>query len=146
MAKKFEITRGNAILNFSEEFCQSRCELVESESFSKVLEKFIRNQRRLETQLYIYLHERNADDFFLLGDLRSIFKLLLVLDAEQVCALRPEYAVYFEDRDMFVKLIEDIYLYWRKLQDMQLFSMTQRNQVTRVYSSLMLRKSLKNLY
>ena len=34
MAKKFEITRGNAILNFSEEFCQSRCELVESESFS----------------------------------------------------------------------------------------------------------------
>lgn len=116
MAKKFEITRGNAILNFSEEFCQSRCELVESESFSKVLEKFIKNQRRLETQLYIYLHERNADDFFLLGDLRSIFKLLLVLDAEQVCALRPEYAVYFEDRDMFVKLIEDIYLYWRKLQ------------------------------
>ena len=69
MAKKFEITRGNAILNFSEEFCQSRCELVESESFSKVLEKFIKNQRRLETQLYIYLHERNADDFFLLGDL-----------------------------------------------------------------------------
>ena len=107
MAKKFEITRGNAILNFSEEFCQSRCELVESESFSKVLEKFIKNQRRLETQLYIYLHERNADDFFLLGDLRSIFKLLLVLDAEQVCALRPEYAVYFEDRDMFVKLIEE---------------------------------------
>ena len=36
MAKKFEITRGNAILNFSEEFCQSRCEFVESESFSKV--------------------------------------------------------------------------------------------------------------
>ena len=65
MAKKFEITRGNAILNFSEEFCQSRCELVESESFSKVLEKFIKNQRRLETQLYIYLHERNADDFFI---------------------------------------------------------------------------------
>lgn len=94
MAKKFEITRGNAILNFSEEFCQSRCELVESESFSKVLEKFIKNQRRLETQLYIYLHERNADDFFLLGDLRSIFKLLLVLDAEQVCALRPESVSY----------------------------------------------------
>ena len=106
MAKKFEITRGNAILNFSEEFCQSRCELVESESFSKVLEKFIKNQRRLETQLYIYLHERNADDFFLLGDLRT----------------------------------------GENFRDMQLFSMTQRNQVTRVYSSLMLRKNLKNLY
>lgn len=116
MAKKFEITRGNAILNFSEEFCQSRCELVESESFAKVLEKFIKNQHRLESQLYVYLNERNADDMFLLGDLRSIFKLMLVLDADQICALRPEYAAYFDDRDMFVKLIEDIYLYWRKLQ------------------------------
>ena len=38
MAYKFNITRGNAILNFSEEFCQSRCQLIESESFAKVLE------------------------------------------------------------------------------------------------------------
>ena len=29
MAYKFNITRGNAILNFSEEFCQSRCQLIE---------------------------------------------------------------------------------------------------------------------
>ena len=41
MAYKFNITRGNAILNFSEEFCQSRCQLIESESFAKVLEKSI---------------------------------------------------------------------------------------------------------
>ena len=33
MSYKFKITRGNAILNFSEEYCQSRCELIESESF-----------------------------------------------------------------------------------------------------------------
>lgn len=32
MSYKFKITRGNAILNFSEEYCQSRCELIESES------------------------------------------------------------------------------------------------------------------
>lgn len=37
MAYKFNITRGNAILNFSEEFCQSRCQLIESESFAKFL-------------------------------------------------------------------------------------------------------------
>jgi hypothetical protein len=43
MAYKFNITRGNAILNFSEEFCQSRCQLIESESFAKVLEKYIKH-------------------------------------------------------------------------------------------------------
>ena len=46
MAYKFNITRGNAILNFSEEFCQSRCQLIESESFAKVLEKYIKNIKR----------------------------------------------------------------------------------------------------
>ena len=41
MSYKFKITRGNAILNFSEEYCQSRCELIESESFARVLKGFI---------------------------------------------------------------------------------------------------------
>ena len=48
MAYKFNITRGNAILNFSEEFCQSRCQLIESESFAKVLEKYIKHIKRTD--------------------------------------------------------------------------------------------------
>ena len=52
MAYKFNITRGNAILNFSEEFCQSRCQLIESESFAKVLEKYIKNIKRKDTTIY----------------------------------------------------------------------------------------------
>ena len=52
MAYKFNITRGNAILNFSEEFCQSRCQLIESESFAKVLEKYIKN---IKKKRYNYL-------------------------------------------------------------------------------------------
>ena len=41
MSYKFKITRGNAILNFSEEYCQSRCQLIESESFARVLKGFV---------------------------------------------------------------------------------------------------------
>lgn len=51
MAYKFIMTRGNAILNFSEEYCQSRCELIESESFFRVLRKFVRDNARRETRL-----------------------------------------------------------------------------------------------
>ena len=56
MAYKFKITRGNAVLNFSQEYCQSRCELIESDSFLKVLQKFIRSHSRREATLYMYLH------------------------------------------------------------------------------------------
>ncbi|MBM6965861.1 phosphoenolpyruvate carboxykinase [Massilimicrobiota timonensis] len=116
MAYKFNITRGNAILNFSEEFCQSRCQLIESESFAKVLEKYIKHIKRTDTTIYEYLHAVEADDVDLLKDLRDVFKLLLVMSVEEVCAMRSQLKAYFKDRDMFIALVEDVYLFWRRLQ------------------------------
>ena len=57
MSYKFKITRGNAILNFSEEYCQSRCELIESESFARVLKGYIHDIKRKKTTAYEYLRE-----------------------------------------------------------------------------------------
>lgn len=116
MSYKLKVTRGNAILNFSEEFCQSRCQLIESESFAKVLRNYIKDIKRRDTTVYTYLHNIENDDVVLLEDLRKIFKLLLVMTVEDAVALKPEAGVYFEDRDIFVQLIEDIYLFWRRLQ------------------------------
>ena len=78
MAYKFKITRGNAIMNFSEEYCQSRCELIESDSFGKVLAKFVKDNARRDTTLYQYFHERNDDDVSLTHDLQYTLRLLLV--------------------------------------------------------------------
>ena len=116
MAYKFNITRGNAILNFSEEFCQSRCQLIESESFAKVIEKYIRDIRRKETTVYVYLHAIQEDDVDLLTDLRGIFKLLLVMTSDEVSKVKSDYKLYFKDKDMFIQMVEDIYLFWRRLQ------------------------------
>ncbi|MDE6953611.1 MAG: phosphoenolpyruvate carboxykinase [Erysipelotrichales bacterium] len=116
MAYRLNIARKNAILNFSEEFCQSRCQLIESESFAKVLEKYIRNIKRRDTTIYNYLHQVQQDDVDLLEGLRGIFKLLLVMSYEEICYIRPEVKPYFQDVDMFIALIEDIYLFWRRLQ------------------------------
>lgn len=116
MGYKLNMTPGTAILNFSEEFCQSRGELIESESFAKVLEKYIRNIRRKDTTVYGYLHDIQQDDVDLLDDLRGIFKLLLVMTSEEVVKIRPDVKDYFQDKDMFVALVEDIYLFWRRLQ------------------------------
>lgn len=116
MSYKLKVTRGNAILNFSEEFCQSRCQLIESESFAKVLRKYIKDIKRRDTTVYSYLHNIESDDSILLEDLRKLFKLLLVMKAEDAIALKPEAGLYLNDKDLFGKLIEDIYLFWRRLQ------------------------------
>lgn len=116
MSYKFNVQHGVAVMNFSEEYCQSRCELLESDSFYKVLRLFIKKQRRTSTTLYRYLHACNSDDTKLAKELRDIFKLLLVLSAEECVASRPDYGCYFQSWDMFHRLVEDLYLYWRRLE------------------------------
>lgn len=116
MAYKFKITRGNAVLNFSQEYCQSRCELIESDSFLKVLQKFIRSHSRRETTLYMYLHQFNEDDIALSRDLQNTLRMLLVLTDEQLISSGSDYACYLEDKKMFRKFVEGLYTFWRKLQ------------------------------
>lgn len=116
MAYKFNITRGNAILNFSEEYCQSRCELIESESFARVLKSFVHDCKRKENTTYAYLKEIKTDTVDLVSDLRMVFKLLLIMSVEEVEASYSHLAGYFRNRDEFVKVVEEVYLFWRKLQ------------------------------
>lgn len=116
MAYRFHISRSNAILNFSEEFCQSRCQLIESDSFAKVLEKYLKDIKRRDTTVYEYLNSVNVDQVDLVEDLRGIFKLLLVMSVDEINTIRPDAQKYFKDVDMFVALVEDIYKFWRRLQ------------------------------
>ncbi len=116
MAYKFTITRGNAILNFSEEYCQSRCQLIESDSFAKVLKKYIKDIKRKDTTIYHYLNSITEDDSDKVTDLRAISKLLLVMKYNEICTIRPQFQPYFEDTDLFIALVEDVYLFWRRLQ------------------------------
>ncbi len=116
MAYKFNITRGNAILNFSEEYCQSRCELIESESFSRVLKGFVQECFRKENTIYSYLSGVKKEQTEVVSDLRLIFKLLLVMSVEEVTASYDGLSGYFANRDEFIKIVEEVYLYWRRLQ------------------------------
>ena len=133
MSYKFKITRGNAILNFSEEYCQSRCELIESESFARVLKGFIHDCKRKENTIYTYLKEVRAESVDLVADLRTIFKLLLVMTVDELVSTYPHFAEYFRDRDEFVKVIEEVYLFWRKLQR---YSVVYNDSTSRGYQNV----------
>ena len=116
MSYKFKIIRGNAILNFSEEYCQSRCELIESESFARVLKGYVHDIKRKKTTAYEYLREVQKESIDIVDDLRTVFRLLLVMDPKELASIYPKFAPYFRDMDEFTQVIEDIYLFWRRLQ------------------------------
>ena len=133
MAYKFNITRGNAILNFSEEFCQKSLSIkLKVSLLRKFLEKYIKHIKRTDTTIYEYLHAIEEDDVDLLRDLRDVFKLLLVMSVEEVCAMRSQTKAYFKDRDMFIALVEDIYLFWRRLQRYAIvFNETKKSRLSK---------------
>ncbi len=113
---KFHIQRGVAILNYSEEFCHTSTELLESEAFHRVLKRYLREIRRSNNQEYIYLKSIQDDDLTILSDLERIGRLLLVMSVDEVSESYPQYKNYFKDRALFVRVIEGIYLFWRRLQ------------------------------
>ena len=133
MSYKFKITRGNAILNFSEEYCQSRCELIESESFARVLKGYIHDIKRKQTTTYVYLQEVQKESIDIVNDLRTVFKLLLVMDSDEIGTIYPNFAPYFRDIDEFIKVIEDIYLFWRRLQR---YSVVYNEQSSKGYQNV----------
>lgn len=133
MAYKFNITRGNAILNFSQEYCQSRCELIESESFSRVLRGFVHDSAKRENTAFTYLSGVTADELELVEDLRLIFKLLLVMSVKEVTSTYSGLQDYFRDQDEFVNVIEEVYLYWRRLQR---YSVVFNQQTSKGYQNV----------
>ncbi|MDD3028414.1 MAG: phosphoenolpyruvate carboxykinase [Erysipelotrichaceae bacterium] len=116
MGYKFKITRGNAILNFSEEYCRSRSEIVESESFFRVIKGFVKDCKRKENTIYTYLKVVSEDSNILAWDLQVAIKLLLVMSTEEVVETHPQFADYFRDARELNKTVEELYLFWRRLQ------------------------------
>ena len=141
MSYKFKITRGNAILNFSEEYCQSRCELIESESFARVLKGYVHDIKRKKTTAYEYLREVQKESIDIVDDLRTVFRLLLVMDPKELASIYPKFAPYFRDMDEFTQVIEDIYLFWRRLQRYK----NQEGDI-KTFNSLMHKLTLKRLF
>ena len=140
MAYKFNINRGNAILNFSEEFCHTRLELIESEGFSRVTKAFIDHIQELDNNIYNYLCECNDSNVGIANDLKMIAKLLLVMNVEEICDVYDNYRAYFRDREMFVKVVEDVY------NVMPLYLMLECKLVSKMFNLLMLKINLKNSF
>ena len=51
-----------------------------------------------------------------MADLKTISRLLLVMNVDEICMTYDNYVAYFNNREMFVNVIEAFYLFWRRLE------------------------------
>ncbi len=102
MNKEISISNNKAILNFSKAFFNNTDDLLRSDGFYEVLKSFVNFHKENNTRIYSYLEKffRSSNIESLAGEIRDITKIL-TLDKE---------------RDALLRIVEDMYDYWRKLE------------------------------
>ncbi|GAB6007988.1 phosphoenolpyruvate carboxykinase [Dysgonomonas reticulitermitis] len=116
MLQEFTLSEGKAILNFTLKFCDTRQKILNSFGFHRVIEVFIQKLKKDEVIIYNYYIKEFKTDEELQKTLIEAFKLLTVCNPDEVQTVHNKYAVFFNDKDLFIELIELLYTFWRKLE------------------------------
>lgn len=101
------------ILNFSELFCKTEVEVLNSACFKDVWGKFISNIYKTENQVFLKVLNIFTDP---VNEFINLFKLLLSFSVEEIKSLNPFYKLALDRADVIYELVENFYDYWRKLE------------------------------
>ena len=118
MRKEFSMSNDKIIINFTAKYCKTFDTLLESEGFRRVIDVYLKKIEKRDTLAYKYLSSAldETEISVLRADLIKIFKCLTVMTIKEILENNPRYEQLFEDKDKFINLVEDIYLFWRKLE------------------------------
>ena len=118
MQRDFSMSNDKVIINFTTKYCSNFESLLDSEGFRRVVDAFIKKIEKKNTLSYRYLTEalETNDAVELRRDLLKIFKYLTVLDLKDIKELNNKYGNFLEDKDKAIVLIEELYLFWRRLE------------------------------
>lgn len=118
MRKEFSISNDKVLINFTAKYCSTFEALVESQGFSKTIETYLKKSKKKVTLSWRYLKDSlNTEDVSVItANLTKIFKYFTVMNVEEIVETNPIYKDLFSDKDKFIALIEDLYLFWRRLE------------------------------
>lgn len=115
MIKEYSQNRSNVVLNFTNKYCKSPEELLQSNGFKKVLNKYVAVLEKKDTLLIekieVCVGDKDISKVFL-----QLFKLLLVLDTKQISKLNSRYKNLINESNLVIEFIEGFYNYWRGLE------------------------------
>lgn len=118
MNKEISISNNKAILNFSKAFFNNTDDLLRSNGFYEVLRSFVQFHKDNHTRIYSYLEKffRSSDVDQLSNELRDITKILTVMTLDEISDKINKYHDLDKERDALLRIVEDMYDYWRKLE------------------------------
>ena len=115
MKPQFELERNTAVINFSAHYCNTADELLNSQGFERVLSRFLKQLKKKESPIYEQL-SYVCGECLIASELISLFKLLLVLEIDEIMKMNRSFIVLLQHKDALINFIEELYDYWRQLE------------------------------
>lgn len=116
MRQEATINRNSITINFTVKYCNNSESLLDSDGFKRVLTAFIEKIEKKEAPIYVYIKDCCGKNSNLVQEITKFFKLLIVLEGEEIAKLDEKYAKLLEDRNALIEFIEKLYTFWRKYE------------------------------
>lgn len=118
MRKEFSISNDKVIINFTAKYCTTFESLLDSEGFRRVLDVYLKQGQKKNNSTYKFLNRtlERKDTVGIRKELIQVFKLLTIMSAKQIVETNEKYNALLADKNDFILVIEDFYLFWRKLE------------------------------
>ncbi|WP_297282056.1 phosphoenolpyruvate carboxykinase [uncultured Anaerococcus sp.] len=147
MSKEFSITGNKAILNLSEQYFNDINELLNSNSFFELTKSFINYHKEESSRVYTYIEQFfiNSSVDSLSRELIDIFKLLTVMNIDEVSSKINKYHNLNKEKDGLLKIVEEFYNYWRNLERYSIIEQKEDSRGVGVVNFVEINEKLKNL-
>lgn len=118
MKREFSMSNDKVIINFTAKYCTTFESLLESEAFRRVLESFLKTIKNKNSLSFRHLESSLKTNKIkeLRNELLRIFKFLTVMNVEEIVEFNEDYKELLEDKEEFITLVEELYLFWRRLE------------------------------
>ena len=118
MKKEFSISNDKVMINFTAKYCNSFESILESDGFRRILEIYLKKSKKRNSLSYRYLSDGLDTDSVvdIRRDLTQIIKYLTVMSVEEIVEHNEIYNKLLTNKDGFISFVEDLYLFWRKLE------------------------------
>ena len=113
MEKKFDITKRSIIFNFSAAYVKNETEVLSSEAFNCILNKYIDHVKDIDNTNLLEVINLVNDPVKVLTNL---FKLLISFEIDEINTVNPEFDKVLSHREHLYELVEDFYDWWRHME------------------------------
>lgn len=127
------ISRGKVIFDYSTVYCATPEELLKSELFREMVERFVARIATKGSSIFAFLSESlpylKKDE--LTGYMITLLRLLSSHSSDEILSMNGDYNAILSDREKVYEFIEGLYNYWRRFERFIYMEAPRRSRYTK---------------